>query len=332
MSQLAQIQGIPKKVIEYLTQTFLKSGKLGYTKLAFASLLAFWGLNFLARQHGLLSKKSVKGSHIFITGAGSGLGKQMAILFARLGAKVSLTDINLQSVEAVESLIKAEGLQSKAIYCDVANVQSVKDAAKVARETFGDVEILINNAGIVSGKKLLETTEKMIEKTLQVNTISHAYTVREFLPAMLQNNKGHIVTIASAAGTVGVCGLADYCASKFGAFGFDESLRMELKQLKSNVRTTCICPYYINTGMFDGVQSKYEFLLPILQESYVSKRIVNAVLQNERVVVLPALTNAIFLSRAIFPVWLFDHLCNFLGINQTMDHFVGRTNPSQTAV
>jgi len=332
MSQLAQIQGIPKKVIEYLTQTFFKSGKLGYTKLAFASLLAFWGLNFLARQHGLLKKKSVKGSHVLITGAGSGLGKQMAILFARLGAKISLTDINLQSVEAVEALIKAEGLQSKAIYCDVSDVQSVKDAAKIARETFGDVEILINNAGIVSGKKLLETSEKMIEKTLQVNTISHAYTVREFLPAMLQKNKGHIVTIASAAGTVGVCGLADYCASKFGAFGFDESLRMELKQLKSNVRTTCICPYYINTGMFDGVQSKYEFLLPILQESYVSKRIVNAVLQNERVVVLPALVNAIFLSRAIFPVWLFDILCNFLGINQTMDHFVGRTNPSQTAV
>ncbi len=86
----------------------------------------------------------------------------------------------------------------------------------------------MNNAGIVSGKSILENSERMIKKTLEVNTISHSYTVRAFLPAMLAKNEGHIVTIASAAGLIGVSGLADYCASKFGAVGFDESLRMEL--------------------------------------------------------------------------------------------------------
>lgn len=79
--------------------------------------------------------------------------------------------------------------------------------------------------------------------------------------------KGHIVTVASMAGIVGVAGLADYCASKFGAVGFDESLRMELNGLKSNVKTTCICPFFIDTGMFEGVKSKYHFFLPILNES-----------------------------------------------------------------
>lgn len=89
-----------------------------------------------------------------------------------------------------------------------------------------------------------------MEKTIAINTTSHFYTVREFVPNMIKENKGHIVTIASAAGIVGVNGLADYCASKFGAVGFNESLRMELNYAKSKVRTTCICPYYINTGMF----------------------------------------------------------------------------------
>lgn len=70
----------------------------------------------------------------------------------------------------------------------------------------------------------------MIKKTLEVNTIAHAYTVRAFLPAMLAKNDGHIVTIASAGGLIGVSGLADYCASKFAAVGFDESIRMELKK------------------------------------------------------------------------------------------------------
>lgn len=75
------------------------------------------------------------------------------------------------------------------------------------------------------------------------------------------------MTIASIAGMLGVNGLADYCASKFGAVGFDESLRFELRSLKSKVRTTCICPYFINTGMFDGASSKFPLLLPILSES-----------------------------------------------------------------
>ena len=113
----------------------------------------------------------------------------------------------------------------------------------------------------------------MIKKTMEVNTTSHSYTVKEFLPAMLKKDHGHIVTIASAAGTIGIGGLADYCASKFGAFGFDESLRMEMKKIKSKVKTTCICPYFINTGMFEGASSKFPMLLPILEEKYACWRI-----------------------------------------------------------
>lgn len=102
---------------------------------------------------------------------------------------------------------------------------------------------------------------------MNINTTAHHWTVRETLPDMLANNHGHIVTIASIAGWVGVRGLADYCASKFGAVGFDESLRFELRAKKSKVKTTCICPYFINTGMFDGAKSRFPLLLPILTES-----------------------------------------------------------------
>ncbi len=91
-----------------------------------------------------------------------------------------------------------------------------------------------------------------MKKTLEVNTLAHFYTVKTFLPDMITRNTGHIVTIASAAGHIGVCGLADYCASKFGAVGFDESLRGELKHRGYNIKTTCINPYLIDTGMFKG--------------------------------------------------------------------------------
>ena len=87
---------------------------------------------------------------------------------------------------------------------------------------------------------------------------------------MIQKNKGHIVTIASIAGHTGVAGLADYSASKFGAVGFDESVRMEIFKLKKNIKTTCICPFFIDTGMFEGVKAKIPCFLPILKEKWAS--------------------------------------------------------------
>lgn len=96
---------------------------------------------------------------------------------------------------------------------------------------------------------------------MKVNTISHLYTIREFLPGMIANKRGHIVTIASMAGLAGVPGLSDYCASKYGAVAIDESVRLELQQkgLDRFIKTTCICPYLINTGMFEGANSSLGF-------------------------------------------------------------------------
>ena len=82
-------------------------------------------------------------------------------------------------------------------------------------------------------------------------------TTKAFLPSMLENNHGHVATIASSAGLFGVCGLCDYSASKFGAVGFDESLMMELGVMKkTGVHTTVVCPFFINTGMLDGVRTR----------------------------------------------------------------------------
>jgi short-subunit dehydrogenase len=114
---------------------------------------------------------------------------------------------------------------------------------------------LINNAGIVSGKSTQELSEAMIDRTMKVNTISHLHTIREFLPGMISGKRGHIVTIASMAGLVATPGLSDYSASKYGAVAIDEAVRLELAQKGHSdyIKTTCICPYFIDTGMFEGV-------------------------------------------------------------------------------
>lgn len=141
--------------------------------------------------------------------------------------------------------------------------------------------MLINNAGVVSGRAFLDTPDHLIERSFNVNILAHFWvstsivmgfcilnlishynypqTTKAFLPAMLRLNHGHIVTIASLAGHVGISKLVDYCSSKFAAVGFDEALRLELEHLGAEgVLTTCICPFFIQaTGMFEDVNARW---------------------------------------------------------------------------
>ncbi len=184
----------------------------------------------------------------------------------------------------------------------------------------------------MAGKPLLENSEGAIAKTFEVNTVAHFWTVRAFLPGMIQRNHGHVVTIASASGMVGVAGLADYAASKWGAFGFDESLRVELKRKGINgVKTTVVNPSYIDTGMFDGVKIRFPLLMPLLKPNYVADRIVQAIRRNQEVLCMPFLVNLIPLMRGAMPTWLFDEMSNFLGVNSSMDHFTGRVTAATSS-
>lgn len=159
----------------------------------------------------------------------------------------------------------------------MSSVDSISEAANTARAAFGTVTILINNAGIVSGKTLMELSPKMIELNFKVNTISHLHTIKEFLPGMIAKKRGHLVSIASAAGLSGVPGLADYNGSKFGAVGVDESVRLEIQKQghASYIKNTCICPFFINTGMFEG--AKPALIFNILEQDWTVNRIVAAI-------------------------------------------------------
>ena len=127
----------------------------------------------------------------------------------------------------------------------------------------------------------------------------------------------------SAAGVVGTSRLVDYCASKHAPVGFDESLRLELRRLGSNIKTTVVCPFYISTGMFEGVKTRFRLLLPILTPEYAADRIVDAIRRDRRRLVMPRLVYVTWLGR-LLPVRLFDAVMEFLGVNRSMDDFVGR--------
>ena len=140
---------------------------------------------------------------------------------------------------------------------------------------------------------------------------------------MIERRRGHVVTIASASALVGVAKLADYAASKWAAMGFDESLRAELRQIAPAIQTTVVCPYYIDTGMFRGVKSRFPWLLPILDENDVAARIVDCIQRDKRRLLMPPAVHLLPLLRML-PVGAFDWIATFLGVNASMDEFKGR--------
>ncbi len=268
---------------------------------------------------------SFAGKNVLITGSASGIGRLMAQKIAARGGHVILWDIDRAGLEALAGQLEGWGYRVAAYQqCDLSNREDIEDSARRVLAEQGEVDILINNAGIVSGQPLLELTDEAIERTFDINTLALFRTTRCFLPGMIRQGHGHIVTIASAGGLVGVPRMTDYSASKFAAIGFDESLRFELKRLGHRaIRTTVVCPYYINTGMFRGVKTRFPFLLPIMEPDDVANKIVAAVERNKGRLLLPPFVLTLFPARLLPPA-LFDPVINFFGINHAMDDFKGR--------
>ncbi|KFP28466.1 Epidermal retinol dehydrogenase 2, partial [Colius striatus] len=192
-------------------------------------------------------KKNVSGEIVLITGAGSGIGRLLSLKFASLGATVVLWDVNQEGLKETSRLARELGTARVHSYiCDCSKRQEVYRVADQVKKEVGDVSILVNNAGIVTGKMFMDAPDSLMEKNMEVNTMAHFWTYKAFLPAMMASNHGHLVSIASSGGVA-------YCASKFAAVGFAESVDLEMKDLgRTGVKTTIVCPYLINTGMFDG--------------------------------------------------------------------------------
>lgn len=258
--------------------------------------------------------------NVLITGGASGIGYLVAARAIDKGATVTIWDIDETAMERAARSLAGDVHTYKV---DITNRKAVYATAKKVRKDVGVVDILINNAGIVSGDSLLDLSDEKIERTFQVNTLALFWMTRAFLPDMVERNRGHIVNIASAAGYVGVPKLADYCSSKSAAVGFDEALRAELTASGSDVRTTAVCPFFINTGMFAGAQTKVPWLLPILDEHDVADKIVRAIEKNQQRLFLPGIVQAL-LSLKSLPTPMVDYLMRLFGVSESMDDFQGR--------
>ena len=264
-------------------------------------------------------------ANVLITGGASGIGRIMGRMALEKGAScLIIWDINPVNIESARSELSKVG-KVKGYIADVSDFTKVNEAYKTAVKECGDIDIVINSAGIITSNKTFDLqTEDEIVRTMKINTMAPMFVARAILPDMLKRNRGHICTIASAGGMISNPKMSVYAASKWGVIGWSDSVRIELQEMKSSVRFTTIAPYYISTGMFNGVKSR---IFPILKPEYVSHKVIRAIEKNRTFKGIPFGLHFIRFWQAFLPVKVFDFFFGkVFGIYHAMDDFTGRKN------
>ncbi|KAF2357513.1 Short-chain dehydrogenase/reductase SDR [Trinorchestia longiramus] len=235
------------------------------------------------------AKKCVRGKIVLVTGAGHGIGKELSLQLGRLRATVVCCDINENWNSNTVKEVKAEGGSAFGYQCDVSDENNVKDVMGKVRTEVGDIDILINNAGIMPCKPFLKHSQAEVDKLFSINVMAHFYTVRYWLPVFMNRGSGHIVALSSAAGLVGSRNLVPYCSTKFAVKGFMDGLRQELRynSAPSGIQLTVVHPFIIDTGLAHKPAIRFKLLNPITPPAEAATVILDSMRRNEYMVHIP---------------------------------------------
>jgi 3-oxoacyl-[acyl-carrier protein] reductase len=188
----------------------------------------------------------LKGKVALVTGAGRGIGKEIALTLAKAGADVVVTDV-ADTVFETQKEIEAQKVQSLAVKCDVGKREEVENAKNQTLQKFPRLDILVNNAGIYPQKPFLEMTEDDWNKVIQINLYGVFHFTKAFLPVMVERKYGKIINLSSISGPiVAFPNLVHYSSSKGAISGFTKALALEMAQYKINVNA--VAPGPIDVG------------------------------------------------------------------------------------
>ncbi|KAF2178242.1 short chain dehydrogenase/reductase [Zopfia rhizophila CBS 207.26] len=251
---------------------------------------------------------------IVITGGVEGLGALMAEVYGMRNANVAVLDTKKVDDEEAE--------EKGVLYyeCDVGDAKQVERIAAEIIEDLGPPTILINNAGIVRPKSILDSTAEEVEQTFRTNTLSHFNTLRTFLPHMLNANRGTIVTVSSVLGQLGAANLSSYTASKAALLALHSSLRAELAQHSNgqDIKTILVTPGQMSTKMFASVKTPSNFLAPIVAPVDIAKEILRLIEKGESGEIAVPLYSRYIQILALLPVGVQTLVRRWSGVDMAM--------------
>jgi NAD(P)-dependent dehydrogenase (short-subunit alcohol dehydrogenase family) len=267
----------------------------------------------------VLKTKNLTDRIVVITGAGSGIGHELALLCARRGALLALCDINDRAVATTAEMARKAGADVMASRVDVSDADAMTRFAEATIARFGRVDLVVNNAGVALVGGLLDTSRKDWEWLIGINVMGVVHGCDAFLPAMIESGRGgHVVNLSSAAGLLANPQLSAYSATKFAVFGLSEALRMELKP--HGIGVTAVCPGIINTGITqtspirgsgDTGERRERLASTYAKRGYTAKRVADNILRavdrNRAVAPIAAEAHIMYvLSRTVPPLarWL----------------------------
>jgi short-subunit dehydrogenase len=272
--------------------------------------------------------KSAAGKRVLVTGAAMGMGRRFAERAITEGAAaVVLVDLDEDALnETLEELPDGAG-EVIGYVTDVSDADEVAATAAAVLDDVGGIDVLVNNAGIVRGNDYFWETDvaRDTTATIEVNTLAPMYVAHAFLPSMIAGSEEcRLLNLASAAGFTPNPRMAVYAASKWAVIGWSDSVRLELKQAgHDHVKVTTVCPYYVDTGMFDGASSAP--LLPILDPADVVDESWSGMLAGHPFVVLPRTVMLSEMLKGVVPTGVRDFIAeHVIGVYHTMDDFTGR--------
>jgi all-trans-retinol dehydrogenase (NAD+) len=270
----------------------------------------------------------LKNKIVLVTGAAKGIGLATVKRLLQKEAKVILWDFQPDDLNVTVQSLKNDGHDVFSQVCDVTKKEQVYHNAEVIKKEIGDIDILINNAGTVYTGYMLDRSDAELENMINVNFTSMIYTIRAFMPAMLEKNRGHIVNISSASSLIGAPKLAIYAATKWAVMGLTESLRLEaIKMGKKGVKFSSVHPNFLKKGLFEGTKLNLLgslFAPGVKSHDAVAKVIVNrAIGWGFHSPKVPWIMNQSVLLRALLPSSLLIKFGNIYGLNNMMDEYTG---------
>jgi len=248
-------------------------------------------------------EKDLRGEVAVITGGGHGIGLELVRQLTDLGVKIAVWDIDIVSARAAVSEITEKKGLGIAIQCDVSDKDSVERAVAKTRTELGEVTLLINNAGIMPCKLLLNHSAGDVERLFKVNVYSNYWTIFEFLPRMLSLDRGHIVCMSSIAGITGTPNLVPYCSTKFALKGLMDGLAQELRSQypDSKIKTTTIHPFTVDTGLAQKPRTRFNWLIPITSPESAAAQTIRAIRREYEYAFIPEILCPLFAMAKLLP-------------------------------